>query len=456
MRVATVREFVAALSRSRLMDSAALSRLARAGLPADSADARGLADRLVEAGHLTHYQAEKLLQGLWKGLVIGPYRVLAPLGRGGMGTVYLATDQRQFTPTSLPRPGVTPEAGEASTITPHGPARPAEAALLALKVLTSRDAQKRSNHFARFQREMALGQRLSHPNVTRTLDTGTIDGVHFIAMEYVPGESLKRRVARDGPLPFLDAARLFSGVADGLVHAHDSGLIHRDLKPSNIMVTPQGLAKILDWGLAILVEEIAPEGCPIVGGAGYILGSFDYIAPEQAENARFVGPSADLYALGATMYFALTGTPPFPGGTIPQKIRWHREQDPPPVRTLNPTVPEGLAELVQQLLAKRPADRPASAQEVRSRLAAWVEQPHSTHPPARPLDARQTLLAVDTPQYDPSLWEGPGSSPPSGPLDDEPRPSAPITLSSDSRPWVLRWLIAGLALLVMLIFLRCH
>ena len=166
-------------------------------------------------------------------------------------------------------------------------------------------------------------------------------------------------------MPVATAARIFSDVCAGLALAHMSGLIHRDLKPSNIMVTPEGRGKILDFGLAILMGEALPADPSIVGGQGYILGTMDYIAPEQAVDSTNVGPWSDLYAVGCSLYFALTGAPPFPGGSSKQKINWHKREDPPPVNMLNPTVPTEVAKLVEKLMAKKAEDRPADAAAVR-------------------------------------------------------------------------------------------
>ncbi|MCS7271953.1 MAG: serine/threonine protein kinase, partial [Gemmataceae bacterium] len=167
------------------------------------------------------------------------------------------------------------------------------------------------------------------------------------------------------------AIRFFADVAAGLHHLHERQLVHRDIKPANIMVTPEGAAKILDLGLALARDEPLPEDIRIAGGKGYIVGTMDYIAPEQARDATAVDHRADLYALGCTMYFALAGTPPFPGGSKKDKIRWQRLVEPLPLRQLNPAVPVPLAELIHQLMAKRPQQRPSSAEAVRSQLLSF-------------------------------------------------------------------------------------
>ena len=437
--------FLQSLDRSRLIAAADLRPLLATFPALTLRHSRSLAKALVADGHLTHYQAEKLLKGLWQGLVLGPYHVLAPLGRGGMGTVYLARDTRfqkaQGIDASTPFLNLpSAEAPDAALETP----------LVALKILPPKRAREDENTLLRFRREMELGRRLAHPNVARTLDSGLVGGVHYIAMEYVPGESLRRMVLRVGPLPAADAARLFADVAAGLAHAHGRGLIHRDLKPSNVMVTPDGRAKILDLGLALLMGEELPSDRTIVGGEGYILGTMDYIAPEQGADATDVGPWSDLYALGCSLYFTVAGVPPFPGGTARQKIRWHRTEPAPPVRSLNPAVPEAFAALIEKLLAKRPADRPRSAEDLRNQLLTWAGAAGPGRIPAivHPTEA-EAVETFDTPDFDRSLWEA--RSP--VPLDvPEPVPSDPPAWRSATKwAWAAVGVAASLALLFVLL-----
>ena len=387
--------FLQMLLRSRLLDRSRLDAVL-AGIPAPlRASPRELADQLIIAGELTHYQVEKLLTGRWQGLVLGPYHVLAPLGRGGMGTVYLARDTRAGQPRlDLP----------ATDAPPDSPDR-RYPGLVALKVLPPKRAREEEKTLARFRREMELGKHLQHPNVTRTFDTGEVGGVHYIAMEYVPGQSLRQVVVQGGPLSVPDAARVFADVAAGLSHAHARGLIHRDLKPSNIMVTLEGRAKVLDLGLAILMDEALTGDRSIVGGEGYILGTMDYIAPEQSANATDVGPWSDVYALGCSMYFALAGVPPFPGGTSLQKMKWHRTEEPPSVNVLNPAVPADITQLVTRMMAKTPADRPASAWAVRNTLLTWAADTISRAKAAAAHSDREAVAEIDMRDNDPSLWD---------------------------------------------------
>jgi serine/threonine protein kinase len=372
----TLDVFVQTLRRSQLVADDRLKTL----LKNAPRSARGFAEHLITLGELTHYQSEKLLAGKYRGLVVGDYHVLAPLGRGGMGTVYLAK--------SLANPAWPPY-----------PLFP----LVALKVLPPKKAQAEAKTLLRFRREMELGKPLDHPNITRTLDAGEHHGVHFIAMEYVPGQTLRQVISKDGPLSAGAAARVFADVAAGLEHAHGKGLIHRDLKPSNIMVTEDGRAKLLDLGLAMLMDEALPEDPAIVGGEGYILGTMDYIAPEQTTDATNVGPRSDVYSLGCSIYHTVCGMPPFPGGTAKQKMQWHRTESPPPPQSINPAVPPGFARIIEKCMEKNPADRPQSADALRAMLLPWASEGPSAS--VSPRSEHDVVSVVDSRQLDPSLWD---------------------------------------------------
>lgn len=342
----SLEDFLDTLRRSDLLPrerAESVARNANAG-----ADPRRIATGLVESGELTRFQADKLLAGL-SGLVIGKYRILAPLGRGGVGVVYLARENNHT-------PGIV---------------RP----LIALKVLPPRKAGV-DRVRERFAREMEIGRFIpAHPHVTRMLDSGEQNGLLYLAMEYAPGRTLREIVMEDGAVSPGDAARIFAEIADGLAALHGVGVIHRDIKPGNIIVTPGGTAKLIDFGFALHLGDELPRDPALVGGRGYILGSMDYIAPEQATDATDVSPRSDLYALGATMYYALSGCPPFPGGTPLQKINWHRNDSPPPIRSLSPGLPVDLAAVVSKLMAKNPDDRFASAAHVATILRQWANVP---------------------------------------------------------------------------------
>jgi serine/threonine protein kinase len=305
--------------------------------PATDASVR-LARRLIEGGWLTRYQAKKLLVGATRGFILGGYRLMRPIGEGGMGKVFLAQNDRkeQF----------------------------------AIKVLPPRKALEEENALRRFRREMELSQRCSHPNLARTLSVGSEGDVHFMVMEYIPGKSLFDHVKNEGwgPLRVPDAARLFLKVVDGLEAAHRSGLVHRDIKPSNIMITPEGDAKLLDLGLARALDE---EGG--LTRVNTVLGTLDYASPEQLRDAAKADVRSDLYSLGCTLYFALSGNAPFEGGDMINKIYKQRMEDPPPLESRARGVPAAFAAVIRKLMSKNPEERYQTAAELRSDLTRWTD-----------------------------------------------------------------------------------
>jgi serine/threonine protein kinase len=305
--------------------------------PASDASVR-LARRLIEGGWLTTYQAKKLLVGATRGFILGGYRLMRPIGEGGMGKVFLAQNDRkeQF----------------------------------AIKVLPPRKALEEENALRRFRREMELSQRCSHPNLARTLSVGSEGDVHFMVMEYIPGKSLFDHVKNEGwgPLRVPDAAQLFVKVVDGLEAAHRSGLVHRDIKPSNIMITPEGDAKLLDLGLARALDE---EGG--LTRVNTVLGTLDYASPEQLRDAAKADVRSDLYSLGCTLYFALSGNAPFEGGDMINKIYKQRMEDPPPLENRARGVPAAFAAVIRKLMSKNPEERYQSAAELRADLARWTD-----------------------------------------------------------------------------------
>jgi serine/threonine protein kinase len=367
-----VDSFLKSVLRSGLLDSEQLQSAVRAAPPDSRSAPESLADHLVKAGKLSRYQALKLLQGTVLGLVLGPYQILSPLGRGGMGAVYLARDSRDLK-------------------------------LIALKILPPKKAREEQRYLARFQREMVLSQRVSHPHLAQALEAGVYQGVNYIAMEYIPGRNLYKLVSQEGALSIARAARIFAEIANGLDHAHLRGLIHRDLKPSNLLITPNDHAKVLDLGLALIQGELATDRA-VVGGQGYVVGTMDYIAPEQVDDAAKVDARSDIYSLGCVLYFALTGRPPFPGGDTRQKITRHRTEEPTPIRELNPAVPPAFAAFLGRMMSKSPVERPASCDEVRVELLKW-----STGELARPMDVegdanyRRAIWQLETEENWPDL-----------------------------------------------------
>jgi serine/threonine protein kinase len=255
------------------------------------------------------------------------YHVHELLGAGGMGLVYRAT-HRLMQRT------------------------------VALKVIHRR-LSERPAFVEHFRREVQAVARLAHPNIVTAYDADQAGDVHFLVMEHVAGITLDRLVARDGPLRIETACDMVRQAALGLQHAHERGMVHRDVKPGNIIRSADGSVKVLDFGLAQLAAEEAPAEAP--SGTAPLVGTPDYIAPEQARDPNGAGAASDTYGLGCTLYCLLTGQPPFPGGTVLQKLLAHQDRPPRPVTELRPDVPPALAALLDRMLAKNPARRPSAA-----------------------------------------------------------------------------------------------
>ena len=273
----------------------------------------------------------------------GEYRLLEKLGEGGMGVVYRALH------VELER-------------------------VVALKVVRS-DRVGDTLAIERFRREIRAAGKLEHPNIVLAHDARQIDGNHLLVMEFIEGLDLAQLLALEGPLPIADACEAIRQTALGLQHAHEHQLIHRDIKPSNLMVARTGLVKILDLGLArIHCAETAPTGTT---GEGFVVGTPDYMAPEQASDSRSVDARSDVYGLGCTLYALLTGAPPFTGPTHQQayeKMMAHVHESPVPVREIRPEVPDSLSEIVLRMLAKEPGDRFASGAEVAQAMAEFTSR----------------------------------------------------------------------------------
>lgn len=293
-----------------------------------------LADKLVELNWLNVWQAKQLLEGRTR-FNLGPYWIIDYLGRGGMGQVFKAEHGvlgRIVAVKVLPRSKSTPEA------------------------------------VASFTREMRAQARLDHENLVRAYDAGEDGNVYYLVTEFVPGSDLRKLVRTSGPLNMADAASIVSQIASGLQHAHDQGLVHRDVKPGNILVTPEGRAKLSDLGLA----------GPLSGGEktdprhGRIVGTADYLSPDHIQAPGDPRPAWDIYSLGCTLYYAVTGKVPFPGGTTADKAQAHLKLRPLDPRRLNPELSDQFVEVVADMMAKNPAERIPTAADVVKRLVPWI------------------------------------------------------------------------------------
>jgi eukaryotic-like serine/threonine-protein kinase len=339
----TADEFVDLVRKSGVVDTKRLTTylVEFRGTGTIPAEPPKLAGLMVRDGILTIFQAEQILQGKWRRFTIGRYNVLERLGSGRMASIYLCN-----------YPGMSRR--------------------VAVKVLPTSRAED-SSSLERFYREARVLAALRHPNIVRAYDLDQDDKLHFLIMEYVDGSSLQEIVEKAGPLDVSRAAHYIRQAALGLQHIHEIGVVHRDIKPDDILVDRGGIVKIIDMGLA----RFDQEGIKVSAGRydDYVLGTPDYIAPEQALDPHGVDIRADIYSLGATFYFCLTGRPPFGEGTSAQKLIWHQTRRPESIRQLRLEVPMRLATLIEQMMAKDPAQRPQTPQEIADALAPLTVEP---------------------------------------------------------------------------------
>jgi serine/threonine protein kinase len=312
---------------------------------------------LIDADLLTQWQIDQLRKGKYKGFMLGKYKLLRLLGAGGMSSVYL---------------------GEHATLLSKA----------AVKVLPVKRVDQ-SSYLARFEREARQSARLNHPNIVRTFDLDTAGAVHFIAMEYIDGIDLHAKVKRDGPLPVLEAAEYVRQAATGLHHAHEEGLVHRDIKPANLMLDARGTIKVLDLGLALAGGD--EDGSLTREHDEKVLGTVDYLAPEQATDSHKADRRSDIYALGCTLYYLLVGKAPFASGKLADRLQSHLHKPPPNLLDQRPDVPIAIADLYFRMLQKHPDGRPQSAKEVADALGAWIAANASSQAGQRPEGPRRPL-----------------------------------------------------------------
>lgn len=371
----TLDQFKDCLTKSGLMTPAEVSAFQQS-LPGKPADATSFSAELIRQKKLTPYQASILAQGQAKGLVFGEYTVVDKLGEGGMGVVLQA--QHRYLKRTV-----------------------------ALKVLHPSVTQS-EEAVKRFHREVEAMARLSHPNVVAAYDANQQDGIYYFVMELVEGIDLARLVKEQGLLPVDRAINYILQAARGLEHAHQNGVVHRDIKPSNLLVsggvvsgevarplTNVGSLKILDMGLVRFTDPRKPDAGTDLEGltqTGDIMGSFDYIAPEQAIDTKRADQRADIYSLGCTLYFLLVGRPPYSGDTSMQKLLAHRENPIPSLRKVRPDVPLALDAVFMRMVAKKAEDRYPSMTEVIADLEACRQMS------ASPASERSTMTFTMPPQ----------------------------------------------------------
>jgi eukaryotic-like serine/threonine-protein kinase len=340
-RPQSVQDVFDALARDRLVEPGQLRAFAERHAPTD---VNAVLERLVADGLLTMFQAYEVADGRGSTLWLGAYKVLDRLGRGGTGHVFLAEH------SVLGR----------------------RVAVKALSDSLRADPGARR----RFVREARAAAALDHPNIVRVFDVNMTHEPPYLVMEFVDGVSLQAAVARAGTFSAGEAAAAGVQVADGLAQASAVGLVHRDIKPANLLIDRRGAVKILDLGIVRFTHDDTHSR---VNARDLILGTLDYLAPEQAEDSSRVDTRADLYALGATLYFLIAGHPPYPVPDIRRKLEAKQTQDPPSLHALRPDVPPEFAAVVGRLMARDPDLRYPSPATVVAALHPWA-QPGPDYP----------------------------------------------------------------------------
>jgi serine/threonine protein kinase len=370
----TVADFLAVLAKSGLVDEARLGEMATGWPEPDAELPDALPQAFIDAGLLTHWQVEQLRNGKHRGFMLGKYRLLRLLGAGGMSSVYLA---------------------ENTTLRQE----------VAIKVLPVKRVEQTS-FLARFEREARTAFRLGHQNLARAFDLDQAGAIHFIVMEYIDGIDLHAKVKQEGPLEIREALELVRQAALGLHYAHEEGLVHRDIKPANLILDRKGTVKVLDLGLALPSDD-EREGSLTREHDEKVLGTADYLAPEQASDSHTVDRRSDIYSLGCTLYYLLVGRAPFAKGKLAERIKAHAKKPPPNILETRPDVPPPIADLYFRMLEKHPDARPQTAEEVATTLSAWLSSTAAGPAGSRPGPPRRS------PPRGPA---GPRSTPPPSPV----------------------------------------
>jgi len=398
-------DFVDALREYRILEPAQLEKVSRA-MKGKSVEPRAVAKELLKQGWVTPYQVNQLLQGRGAELVLGDYLLLERLGEGGMGQVFKAR-HRLMDRT------------------------------VAIKVIR-KELLAHPGAVERFQREIRLIAQLDHPHLVRAHDAARVGDTLYLVTEYLEGTDLHRLVQKSGPLPVGYACAYIRQAALGLQNATEHRLVHRDVKPSNLQLSADGrVVKVLDMGLARLQEGDGPEGAGGLTQAHSVMGTPDYIAPEQIEDARCVDSRADIYSLGCTMYFLLAGRPPFPDGRWEEKLVHHRKDEPQAIEQIRPDVPPELGAVLRKMMAKRPEDRYSTPAGVADALAPFSQMPGPLPAPVAAVPASLINQPSDGKEPGWTLTTGSvvaPSSAPGTPLPPRPMSSEPTVLVNTQQP----------------------
>jgi len=338
----SAKSFLSLLEKSGIVAGGRLkSALAElAGISEGSkVNTKTLTSHLVDSGLITSWHVDKLLNGKYKGFFLGKFKLLGHLGSGGMSSVYLA----QHKVSKKKR---------------------------AIKVLPRKRVSDKS-YLERFYREGQAAAALDHPNVVRIYDICSEANTHYMVMEHVQGSDLYEMVKDIGPLGPATAAQYTMQAAGALQHAHDKGMVHRDIKPANLLCTEEGVVKVLDLGLALFQQDEDEESLTVLHNEK-VMGTADYLSPEQAVNSHNVDHRADIYSLGCTLYFLLVGKPPFPEGSLAQRIAMHQTQEPKSLLEVRPGLPPELVAICSKMMRKDPDQRYGNCEQLRQTLAGFL------------------------------------------------------------------------------------
>lgn len=327
----TLEQFISQLEKSGVLSEEEIAALQDSqSSPVESAE--DLGKLLVKQKKVTRLQAQMVYQGQGDKLRFGNYVIQDKIGSGGMGDVYLAKHRRMQRE-------------------------------VALKLLPTAMAEDQ-HVIRRFQREVQAAAKLSHPNIVTAYDADEVDGTHYLVMEYVTGTDLSALVKQQGVLPVGQALDYILQAAKGLEYAHQAGIIHRDIKPSNMLLDDNGTIKILDMGLARIDEVDEENPATALTQSGSVMGTVDYMSPEQAQSTHTADNRSDIYSLGCTLYYLLTGNSVYGGQTVVNRILAHRDQPIPSLTSANVQVPSSVDAIYQKMIAKLPEDRFQSMQAV--------------------------------------------------------------------------------------------
>jgi eukaryotic-like serine/threonine-protein kinase len=335
MALPSLVQFMKMLAFCSLLDEGQLEHVRSLAEEDPSTDVREFALKLLELGYLTRWQANQLLAGRLQ-FHLGKYRLIDLIGRGSMGNVFHAEH------VTMGRD-------------------------VALKLLSKR-LDSKPEVVSQFYDEARVIASLNHRNIVHVYNVENVDSRHFIVMELVEGIDLQKKVDRSGPMPVRTATDYIRQAAEGLDHAHTAGLMHCDVKPSNLIVNHQEVIKILDMGSAqqgpLDPANFGTSSMSTSSRARAMLGTVDYMAPEQATDDPDMDHRVDIYSLGCTLYFLMTGHAPFAGGTLAEKILKHQQETPTPILRVREDTPSSLAILCGRMLSKDPDDRIQTAREV--------------------------------------------------------------------------------------------